>query len=92
MPSVDEKELLEMRENEKAERAKSQADINDLTIKYKTVFGSEDGKDVLKDLSKICGMNRTSYGSKNEPYDTIFLEGMRNVFIYIRDQVEKVIK
>jgi hypothetical protein len=48
---------------------------------YKKVFGTDEGKLVLKELAAFCHMtNPTFTGDVNQ---TVFNEGKRNVYLYI---------
>lgn len=89
--SLDQEEIEQLKNEEKERKEKSAAKLNDLVIKYKNVFSTEDGMEVLKDLENFCGLNRCSFSGKNEPFETIFSEGMRNVFLYINYKVKKVL-
>lgn len=49
---------------------------------YRDLFGSADGKDVLKDLSKYCGLDDLCFDADSER-NTSFQLGARSVFLYI---------
>ncbi len=52
--------------------------------RYKRVFGSEDGKAVLADLAKECGVFTTHVkGKVIDPNYMMFKEGERNVVLRI---------
>lgn len=50
---------------------------------YKNVFESEEGKLVLAELYKFCGLNRPSYVEGN-PDRTAYNEGLKRVAYHIR--------
>lgn len=54
---------------------------------YQRVFGTEDGKIVLKDLEKRCFVNRTTYNDSHGQMS--FSEGRRSIYIHIKDLLEK---
>jgi len=89
MPIVTPEELKREAEEEQIKEEQRENERISLFIKYKQIFGSPNGLEVLKDLEKFCGFSRCSYGNKNDPYDTVFYEGMRNVYLYIKDKIEK---
>jgi hypothetical protein len=54
---------------------------------YQRVFGTNDGKAVLKDLEKRCFINHTTY---NDSYGQMsFSEGRRSIYIHIKNLLEK---
>jgi|TARA_B100001964_G_C14038915_1_gene511748 hypothetical protein len=55
---------------------------------YKFVFGSDEGKRVLLDLSKRCGDQVTTH-CKGDSHESAFFEGNRSVFIFIKNMVNK---
>ena len=89
MPIVSPEELKREAEEEQLKEEQREEERIALFIKYKNLFASEYGKEVLEDLARFCGFNRCSYGNKNDPYDAVFYEGMRNVFLYIKDKIDK---
>lgn len=50
--------------------------------KYRDVFGSPLGKEVLKDIIEFAGFMETSF-EKGDPYLSAFKEGKRNVALKI---------
>ena len=50
---------------------------------YRTVFESEEGKVVLADLYKFCGLDRPSY-VENSSDRTAYNEGMKRVALRIK--------
>lgn len=88
MPIVPEEELKKEAEEERFKEEQREEERIALFIKYKNLFKSENGIEVLEDLAKFCGYNRSSCGNRNEPYDTFFNEGMRNVYLYIWQMIK----
>lgn len=68
-------------ENEKITR--------ELTHAYKRLFASDDGKVVLEDLERFCGFYSTSTNNQWNPYQTMFAEGKRRVFLRISQFMRK---
>ena len=66
--------------------------INDKLIQlikdYKFVFGSDEGKRILDDLSKRCHEFVTTH-DKQSATESAFLEGQRSVLIFIKNMVNK---
>ena len=50
---------------------------------YKIVFGSDEGKRVLDDISKRCHESSTTF-SKDNSHETAFLEGQRSIALFIK--------
>ena len=65
-------------------------DIVELTKTYQRVFKSEDGQTVLEDLEKRCNVHNTSFS--NDPHETSFREGQRQVVLFIKSIVNKNLK
>lgn len=55
----------------------------ELLLRYKRVFGSEDGKKVLYDLMKECGMLKSSFPNNGDVNETLYREGKREVVLRI---------
>ena len=55
---------------------------------YKFVFGSDEGKQILDDLSKRCHEYVTTH-DKQSATESAFLEGQRSVLIFIKNMVNK---
>ena len=62
-------------------------DIVELTKTYQRVFNSDDGKTVLSDLEKRCNVHNTSFS--NDPHETSFREGQRQVVLFIKSTINK---
>jgi len=50
---------------------------------YKIVFGSDEGKRVLEDISIRCHESTTTF-SKDNSHETAFLEGQRSIALFIK--------
>jgi hypothetical protein len=61
----------------------------ELSSAYKRLFNCNDGKIVLEDLSKICGNKVSSALPSFDSNRTFFHEGMRNVYLYINQKIER---
>ena len=55
---------------------------------YKFVFGGNEGKRILDDLSKRCHEYVTTH-DKQSATESAFLEGQRSVLIFIKNMVNK---
>lgn len=62
-------------------------DIVELTKTYQRVFKSEDGQTVLEDLEKRCNVHNTSFS--NDPHETSFREGQRQVVLFLKSIINK---
>lgn len=58
----------------------------DMLVKYQSVFGSDDGQIILKDLMASCHFLRTTLS--DSPYETHFKEGQRAVIIRILETLK----
>ena len=57
--------------------------ISQLKADYKFVFGSDEGKRVLDDISIRCHESSTTF-SKDNSHETAFLEGQRSIALFIK--------
>ena len=55
--------------------------IADIIVQYQKTFDTDEGKAVLLDLIKSCGILTTTYS--NDPYETAYREGERSVVLRI---------
>ena len=77
-------------EQQQIENEKKRAE---LVQAYKRLFMTDDGKIVCNDLEMFCGFLATSTNVNWNPYQTMFAEGKRRVFLRIHrkiNQKEKV--
>ena len=56
---------------------------------YKISFGSDQGKRVLNDLEIRCHEFVTTF-SKNNSYETSFLEGQRSILVFIKAMIKNI--
>ena len=57
---------------------------------YKRMAQTEDGKKIIKDLIIHCGQNKTSVCRQSpNPYQTAYCEGMREVYLYINEKINR---
>ena len=57
--------------------------IKQLREDYKIVFGSDQGKKVLEDISIRCHESTTTF-SKDNSHETAFLEGQRSILNFLK--------
>jgi hypothetical protein len=57
--------------------------VKQLRDDYKTVFGADQGKRVLEDISRRCHESSTTF-SKDNSHETAFLEGQRSISLFIK--------
>ena len=62
--------------------------IEQLKKDYKIIFNTDEGKRVLNDLEKRCHEFVSTF-SKDNSYETAFLEGQRSVLIFIKAMINK---
>ena len=56
--------------------------------KYRAVFGSPTGREVLEDLQRFTGFMETSH-CPGDPCTTSFREGRRSVYLHILDNCNR---
>ncbi len=57
---------------------------------YKRMAQTDDGKKIMLDLANHCGQNKSSVcRSSPNPYQTSFCEGMRAVYLYINEKINR---
>ena len=61
----------------------AQKRVEQLRKDYKIVFGSDEGKRVLNDISIRCHESSTTF-SKDNSHETAFLEGQRSISLFIK--------
>lgn len=57
--------------------------VEQLRKDYKIVFGTDEGKRVLEDISIRCHESSTTF-SKDNSHETAFLEGQRSISLFIK--------
>ena len=55
---------------------------------YFRLFNTDDGKNVWDDLESFCGFLKTSTNVEWNPYQTMFTEGKRRVFLRIMSMMK----
>ena len=60
-----------------------QKKLDQLRNDYKIVYGSDEGKRVLEDISIRCHESSTTF-SKDNSHETAFLEGQRSMLLFIK--------
>lgn len=65
-------------EEQKIENEKKRME---LVHAYKRLFQTDDGKKVYADMELFCGFLKTSTNVEWNPYQTMFAEGKRRVFL-----------
>ena len=66
---------------------------NEKALWYKRMAETDDGKEIIKDLENHCGQNKTSVCRQApNPYQTAYCEGMRSIFLYIREKINRELK
>lgn len=63
--------------------------INLLNKNYWTVFASEAGKEILKDLKRVCFYNISTFISGSSELEIIHREGARTILLYILSRIRK---
>jgi hypothetical protein len=63
--------------------------LSEIARCYKRVAMTDDGKKILEDLEFFCGFNRTSTNQNFEANEMFFREGMRNVYLHIKNQLDR---
>ena len=63
-------------------------DLKQLTIAYKQIFNSDNGKKVLEDLEKRCSYHTTTH-IKGDSHESAYLEGARSVVLFIKNILTK---
>lgn len=64
-------------------------DIELRKARYKDVFGTKHGKEVLEDLCNIYHLNSTTYRKDGNVEDTIYREGQRSVILFLLSQINQ---
>lgn len=74
-------------DKQKQENEKKNADR---AMWYKRMASTKDGKKIMADLAEYCNYNKTSVCRQQpNPDQTMFCEGMRAVFLYINEKVNR---
>ncbi len=62
--------------------------INNLKIKYKVIFESDEGQEVISDLEKRCHYHSTT-NVKGDSHESAYMEGQRSVLLFIKQMLQK---
>ena len=65
--------------------SKQEEAIKELKRAYVITFGSKEGETVLRDLENRTGVHTTTFDENS--HKTAFLEGQRNVTLYIKSRI-----
>jgi len=77
---------MEIKEPKTAEEIEAEQEA--LMTAYQMTFNSSHGKKVLKDLRKRCWFDRATFYNEDNREMILYREGMRNVYLGIRRQLE----
>ena len=62
--------------------------IEGLKVNYKTIFNTDEGKEVLIDLEKRCHYHSTT-NVKGDSHESAYMEGQRSVILFIKSMLRK---
>ena len=77
-----------MRPEVQKELAKRIKDQKELALAFQELFATDNGKVVLKELSRMCKENKPTYVDQN-PNGTAYYEGQRSIILGIRNILSK---
>ena len=61
--------------------------IEGLKVNYKTIFNTDEGKEVLVDLEKRCHYHSTT-NVKGDSHESAYMEGQRSVLLFIKSMLQ----
>ena len=61
--------------------------IEGLKVNYKTIFNTDEGKQVLSDLEKRCHYHSTT-NVKGDSHESAYMEGQRSVLLFIKSMLQ----
>ena len=61
--------------------------IEGLKTNYKTIFNTDEGKQVLSDLEKRCHYHSTT-NVKGDSHESAYMEGQRSVLLFIKSMLQ----
>jgi len=73
------------------DKEKREKEIKKKIGDFQKVFRSEEGKAVLEDLKRFCFYDRTTFIDEGNIHKMLLLEGQRNVYLYIKNVINKKI-
>ena len=62
--------------------------LKGLQTNYKTIFNTDEGKEVLADLEKRCHYHSTT-NVKGDSHESAYMEGQRSVILFIKSMLRK---
>ena len=62
--------------------------LKGLQTNYKTIFNTDEGKEVLADLEKRCHYHSTT-NVKGDSHESAYMEGQRSVILFIKSMLQK---
>ena len=62
--------------------------LKGLQTNYKTIFNTDEGKEVLADLEKRCHYHSTT-NVKGDSHESAYMEGQRSVLLFIKSMLRK---
>jgi len=62
--------------------------LKGLQTNYKTIFNTDEGKEVLADLEKRCHYHSTT-NVKGDSHESAYMEGQRSVLLFIKSMLQK---
>ena len=60
--------------------------LKGLQTNYKTIFNTDEGKEVLADLEKRCHYHSTT-NVKGDSHESAYMEGQRSVILFIKSML-----
>ena len=60
--------------------------LKGLQTNYKTIFNTDEGKEVLADLEKRCHYHSTT-NVKGDSHESAYMEGQRSVLLFIKSML-----
>ena len=65
-----------------------QKNLQELKVKYRFAFGSDEGKAIIDDLEKRCHYHTTT-NIKGDSHESAYLEGQRSVLLFIKSMLRE---
>ncbi len=62
--------------------------LKGLETNYKTIFNTDEGKEVLADLEKRCHYHSTT-NVKGDSHESAYMEGQRSVILFIKSMLRE---
>ena len=62
--------------------------LKELQTNYKTIFNTDEGKEVLVDLERRCHYHSTT-NVKGDSHESAYMEGQRSVLLFIKSMLQK---